>query len=380
MSTYLRSRYPAPIDTTGTVASAAWAEILGLTQPDTITVNDTSVRGLPALNRAKAMVVNSVSAMLVNSNVANLGQPVDKPLVVARPHPALRPTEFYRSIVDSLIVRGNYVAIVVGEDPDEDMQLVPVPLGAVSVDGTSGLPVYTIGQRAYSWREIFHVRHNAPTGEWWGRGILDDYCKSLSEHLHSQAYGESRLRSGAVPSMLVQLDQETPTQDQVTAAKSGLMTTLGNGKSEPLVHGKGMSITPVGWTPHEAEFVEARKTSFAEAALMVGLRPEDIGTTLGDSMTYGNRQDDALQRITDGYGPWMALIEEGFSDLVRCEVKGNPETLLRMSTKERLEIRKLAQEIGVETPEESRAEEGRTPLQIKTSDPIEAPDTEEDPS
>lgn len=43
-------------------------------------------------------------------------------------------------------------------------------------------------------------------------------------------------------------------------------------------------------------------------------------------------------------------------------MRGNPEALLRTSTRERLELRKLKRKIGVETPAESRDAEGYDPL------------------
>lgn len=363
-----RARPVVPIPNMGASPSGAWAEILGLSQPDTIHVDDTSVRGLPALDRARAMVTNAVATMMCAATVTDSnGMPLPVPTVVYRPHPLLGRFEFYSMVADLAIMHGNFVGIRIGEDP-ELAQILPVPLGAVTVDASSGLPVYTIEGREYQWYEILHVRSNAPIGTWWGVGVVEKFRRSLSEQLYGQAFGENSFKTGAVPSMTVQLDVDYPTIEQTDAAKSGIMTKLGSGKREPLVHGKAMTLSPVSWSPHDAEFIEARKLSSAEAALMVGLRPEDIGATLGEASTYGNRTDDSLQRITDSYGPWMSLIEGPFSDLLDPgqSVNGNPEALLRTSTRERLELRQLAQAIGVETAEESRVAEGRTPLTTVT--------------
>jgi HK97 family phage portal protein len=367
-----RARTPAPISSDGSI-SGVWAEILGLAGVNSVAVTEDNVRGLPALNKAKALVVNSTALMLAEATVRNAdGVQVDPFRFIKRPHPLLRAFEYYQQVTDSLIMHGNFVSIIVGEG--DDVQLVPVPNGGCSIDDSSGLPWYRIGDRLYRYDEVLHVRSKAPVGRWEGLGVVEEFRLTLSEHLHSQSYGESSLRSGAVPSMLVKLDQENPTETAVTTAKSGLIEKLGGGVREPLVHGKGMDITPVGWSPHDAEFVESRRLSYAEACWLVGLRPEDIGASAGSSMTYGNRSDDALQRITDAYGPWMRLIEEALSDLLPegYEVKGNPEALLRTSTRERLEIRRIAQEIGVETPEESRAEEGRPPIQTAQQNTQEA--------
>lgn len=367
-----RARIPSPVRSDGSMSSV-WAQILGINTDATVSLTDQQISGLPALNKAKSLCVNAVSAMLTAATVVDAdGAPLATPQMIRRPHPLLTAVEFWRQVVDSLIMHGNYVAIRLGD------QLVPVPLGACSVDTSSGLPEYRIGERRYTWREVLHIRHAAPVGTWWGVGVVEQFRRPLSEQLHSQAYGESSFRTGAVPSMLVQLDQDAPTQEQADAAKSSLVGKLGGGAREPLVYGKALSITPVGWSPHDAEFVESRRLSYAEAAWLVGLRPEDIGATAGSSLTYANRSDDSLQRITDGYGPWLALVEASLGDLLPegQTVRGNPEALLRTSTRERLEIRRLAQEIGVETPEESRAEEGRTPLVVTAPGADPTPDTD----
>ena len=360
-----RARTVLPVPHVGApLDSAVWAELLGLSAPSSVSVTGDNVRGLPALDKAKAMVVNSVATMLVNATVSDqTGSPMPVPTVIRRPHPLLGRFEYFAQIVDSLVMHGSFVAIKAGEYRD-DMTLLPAPLGAVSVDASSGLPEYTIENRTYGWWEVFHARAWAPVGSWWGIGVVEKFRRAMSEQLYGQAFGENSFKTGAVPSMSVQIDVDIPTRDQVQAAKSGIMASFGNGLREPMVHGKAMTLTPLSWSPHDAEFVESRKLSAAEAALMVGLRPEDIGATLGGSLTYGNRSDDALQRITDGYAPWMQLIEGPLSDLLEpgSNVAGNPEALLRTSTRERLELRQLAQSIGVETPDESRVAEGRTAI------------------
>lgn len=359
---------PSPSNT-----SQAWIEILGLSQPDTVQVTDTSVRGLPAVDRARSLVVNNVATMLTTASVHDEdGSPQDVPTVIRRPHPLLGRHEYYVQVLDNLVMHGNFVAIKIGDDPD-DMTLLPVPLGSVSVDMSSGLPEYTIEGRIYKWWEIWHLRRNAPVGSWWGVGVIEQFRTAFSEQLHGQAYGENSFKTGGVPSVSAQLDVAYPTSEQVDVTKSGLMTKMGNGKREPLVHGKALTLTPLSWSPHDAEFIEARKLSVAEAALIMGLRPEDLGASFGSSMTYANRSDDNLQRITDSYAPYMAIVENGLSDLLDpgMSVVGNPEALLRTSTKERFELRQLAQGIGIETAEESRQAEGRSAIQTAPTEEAE---------
>ena len=80
-------------------------------------------------------------------------------------------------------------------------------------------------------------------------------------------------------------------------------------------------------------------------------------------MTYSNRADNALERITEAYTPVMLPLEQEWSRLIPGKnfVRGNPEALLRGTTRERLELHGLAQQTGIETVDESRAAEGKPP-------------------
>jgi phage portal protein BeeE len=258
--------------------------------------------------------------------------------VLRRPHPLLGTWEYYAMVARTAIKAGNFVAIVVGEGPDA--QLVPVAPAQVTLDVSSGLPWYIINEREYSWREVFHVRANCEPGQWWGLGIIEKFRVALSEQLHSQRYGEASFRTGGVPAGIATIHQTDPvTQDQSDAVNTSWQTKFGHGQRKVAVLNENISFTPVAWSPHDAEFAETRRISVAEAALMVGLRPEDLGSSYGGSgQTYGNRSDDAIQRIVDSYTPWVEILETPFSDLVGRPVEADPEALLRLTPREREEV------------------------------------------
>ncbi len=174
-------------------------------------------------------------------------------------------------------------------------------------------------------------------------GIVETYRTALSEQIHAQKFGESSYKTGAVPSGIVNIDVDTPTTDQVDTVKTSWVDKFGGGQRTPAVLGKAMSFQPLSWKPEDMEFIEARKLSVAECALMCGLRATDLDATFGESNTYGNRQQDSLQRITDSYGPWAQLVEEALADMLAdgVTVEANPESLLRMSVVEAEELEAL---------------------------------------
>ena len=243
-------------------------------------------------------------------------------------------------------------------------QVVPIHPDMVQLDTHSvpGIPFYRIGTAVLSWHEVLHIRAHAPTGTMWGLGIVERFRRHLTMQLHEAEYGLTSYSTGGVPSTVVQMDVQELTQNQIDTVKAGWINTFGGGRREPAVVGRQFKdIKPLSWSPHDAEFVNSMQLSIAQCAFMCGLRPDDLGASLGvgGGMTYGNRTDDALQRVTDSYNAPIRLFEEAWSDMLPIgeSVRGNVEALLRTSTKDRYELRALAQSIGVETAEESRAAE-----------------------
>jgi|GEM_PF-4137018 len=341
-----RARTPAPIEPTGP-SSIAWASILGLTPDAPIVVNEATAGGLPALDFAMNRVGNSVATMMTSARLLDAnGNEMAKPPVLSRPHPILGAHEFYAMAMRTLLMRGNFVAIVVGEG--EDAQLVPVHPDHVTIDASSGLPRYHVMDRVYTYGEVLHVRANVTPGSFVGVGIVEKFRRSLSEHLHEEKWGEDSYKSGGVPSGILKIKQSAmPTQDQVDAIGERWMSSHGGGRKFSVLP-EHLDFQPLSWNPKDAEFVAARTFSVSQAAHMLGLRPEDLGTSLGEASQYANRSDDSIQRITDSYQPWAELLEQAFTDLVGIgTVEANAEALMRSSLmqSEELESKRLDNEI-----------------------------------
>lgn len=329
-----RARTPAPVSNEGLV-SDAWRQLIGLSDIDRIAVTEANVRGLPALDRAVEMVSNSVASMMAE---ATREAPE---AVLRRPHPIYGAHEFWKLAISTTMMRGNFVSIVVGNGGDQ--QLVPVAPDGVSIDQSSGLPVYLIQKRRYQWNEVIHLRANALPGSFWGRGIVEKHRVALAAQLYAAKWLESSFSSGGMPSGVVTIDQSGPvTQDQTDAVDESWQAKFAKGQRKVAVLPRGLSFAPVSWTPQDAEFAESRRIGVAEAALMASLKPEDLGSSFGGSgLTYANRSDDSLQRLTDSYQPWAEVLEGPLSDLVGRDITADPQALMRMSLKEQEELEAL---------------------------------------
>lgn len=369
-------RTPEPIPSSHSLSAYGLAELLGTLTPESkVTASEGTVTGLPAVQAGVDMVAHAVAAMMTDADVYDAGGVAVDPLpaVVDRPAVLLGSYEFWTQCVDTLMKRGNYVAVRADTDRDGyPRQVVPVHPDSVSLDDSTGIPVYTIGGSEYQWDEVLHVRHGAPVGRLWGAGIVERYRWHVGEQLAQAEYGRTSFATGGVPSAHVQLDKPTVSQDETDDVDTRWAEKFGNGVRKPLVTGKAISITPLSWSPHDAEYVESKRINVAQAAFMCGLDPADLGASIasGGGLTYANLTDRQLARILQSFMPWMRLVEEAWSDLLpgRTVVKGNPEALLRSSTLERFQVYQIGRDLGVYTTDELRELERRPTIQ-----------TEEDP-
>ena len=380
-------RAPEPIPSSHSISSEGLAALLGIpVETTTVSVSEGTVTGLPAVQAGIDMIAHAVAAMMTDARVFDPeGEPsATVPPVVARPTVLLGSFEYWVQVVDTLIKRGNYVGILADFDPDGyAQQVVPVHPDSVSLDDSSGIPFYTIGAATFRWDEVLHIRHGAPTGSLWGCGIVERYRQHLKEQLAQSEYGRTSFQSGGVPSAHVQLDKATVTQGETDDVDARWSTKFGNGVRKPLVTGKAISITPLSWSPHDAEFIESRRVSVAMAALMCGLDPADLGASIGGAgLTYANLTDRQLSRILQSFMPWTRLLEEAWSDMIPGAgmVKGDPEALLRSSTLERFQVYTSGKALGIYTTDELRAKERRPELDEPEPEPepMQDPDIEED--
>jgi HK97 family phage portal protein len=106
-------------------------------------------------------------------------------------------------------------------------------------------------------------------------------------------------------------------------------------------------FVPFSMPLDDAQFLEQRKLSAVEVARIFRVPPWMIGADPGQSMTYSNTEQQALQFVTYSLRPWLVCIEQAFSndpDLFgpREYVEFLLDALLRADSKTRAEFYKLA--------------------------------------
>lgn len=367
------ARPPAAQTIDGDYGSALWRIVNGFTADECVRlpVNERTVSGLTGAWAAVAKISNAVGQMMSCADA--LGPDgiteIATPTVLSDPCSGYDSFTYWREVTSTALMRGNWIGLKLDPDPvtGYPRQVMPMPIDSVHAFYDEGYAIYEIAGEHFSPDDVVHVRVGLTLpGQIMAIGVIEAHRRGLGGMLDLQGMASSVWQQGAVPSGVVQMDVDHPTQAQADMVKANWVTNLG-GKRTVAITGKAMTYVPITWSAQDAQFLQSQQFTIAECALMFGLRPEDLGSSFGASagaMTYGNRTDDALQRIIDSYTPVMLPIEQAWSRLIpgKNYVQGDVDALMRSTTKERYELRLLAQQTGIETVDESREAEGKPPL------------------
>jgi hypothetical protein len=130
-----------------------------------------------------------------------------------------------------------------------------------------------------------------------------------------------------------------------------------------LVYGRDWDYKPVTVPPSEAQFVDAMRMNATQIASVLGLPPDRIGGTRGDSLTYNTVEQSTLQ-VIEALRPWLVRLEHAFFQIIPANryCRFDSDALLKTDLKTRTEIYKIQRDMGLRTTDELRDLEDLEPL------------------
>lgn len=127
----------------------------------------------------------------------------------------------------------------------------------------------------------------------------------------------------------------------------------------------GMTYQPIGMPLRDQQFIEQGQFTAGQIANLFRVPPSMIGAPTGDTLTYGNREQDAIQFVTFSLLPWMTRITEGLwadNDLFPSRTfypEFLPEALLKGDSAERAQFYTALAALGVLSPNDIAEMENR---------------------
>ena len=219
--------------------------------------------------------------------------------LIERPQAGQTGQSLMEAIYGDLQVSGNaFLELVGGRDDLAGLQRVPVAAVEPLKDG-SGFVIRTRNGRrviradSSGWSPLLHLRALDPGGRVLAMSPLSAASRAVEIHNSGSNWAKALIDNAARPSgaLIYGKDGSHLTPDQFSRLKEQLTDAhagAGNAGRPMLLEG-GLDWKPMGLTPTDMDFIEARRESAREIALAFGVPPMLLGIP-GDN-TYANYRE-----------------------------------------------------------------------------------------
>jgi phage portal protein BeeE len=191
-------------------------------------------------------------------------------------------------------------------------------------------------------------------------GLLDIARREFGAYLAADTHLARYWQSGGPTITQITSDQELDNDDAATIAQRWVdRRTLG--ADYPAVFGKGAKAEGFGADPTTESAVLARKEMVADVGRYLGIPTHKLNAPAGDSETYSNVENDAIDLYRDTLRGYAGPIEDAISELLPGDstdgrrMRVDPTRYLQGDLVSRAKAYPLLIAAGVLTPDEVRA-------------------------
>lgn len=350
MSLFFR---PAVETESRAVTSVPWSHGAEVSKIDTLEGS----LGLVPVYAAVRLIADAVSSLPLQAfrKTPDGRVPIALPAVLENPTTHGSRVDWLQQCLTSLLLRGNAYGLKVGTGPSMIEWLHPDRMKF-----EHGRWFY-LGSPIED-AELLHIPAMLVPGSRVGVSPLGACRSTVLSAESTQRFIKDWYGNKAVPGVIAKNVEKTLDPTVAANVKERLRDTMRAG--EPFVTGKDWDLEFMKLSADDAGFVSATRLSATQIANIYGVPPELIGGETGASMTYSTTEQQQIQFITHTLRPWLVRLEAAFSSLLHEPeyVKFNVDALIRVDTKTRYEVHRIAREIGLNNVDELRALEDQQPL------------------
>jgi HK97 family phage portal protein len=271
--------------------------------------------------------------------------------------------EFVYALLQSLLLRGNCFGLIVDRSGagllPAQVELLAYERVGVEVNGRI---IYRIDGHEVDPASIWHVRAFTAPGQVLGLSPIAHARQAIGLGIGAERYAAKFFGESAIPSGVLTSDQDIK-QERADQLKARWRESHG-GNRDIAVLGNGARFQPVTIPPEEAQFLETTQANIRTIARYFGVQPELIGADSGNSLTYANVEQRALDFLTFGLRPWLVRLETALSALLSSttSVKFNAAGLVRTDLLTRYQAHESAIRAGWKLRSEVRELEDLPPV------------------
>ncbi len=271
--------------------------------------------------------------------------------------------EWVQQALMSLLLHGNAYGWVVARANDgTPITVVWLNPEHVQVDESGPLPVFRYNGHEIPTVDLKHIPAYSIPGTIKGVSPIGA-CSMLGDTgAATQKMMRDWFKGRAVPGVTAKNVDQTLDPEQAVKIQERLQARLRNG--QPFVHGKDWDVTILSMPADDAGFIASAKLNATQVATIYGIPPEMIGGETGSSLTYSTVELNMINFASFTLRPWLSKLEQEFSSWIHRPrfVKFNVDAMIRVETKTRYDVHKIAREIGLVNIDELRKLEDMPPL------------------
>jgi HK97 family phage portal protein len=336
------------------------------------TVNFSTVVGLDAVAAVIGLFSDVVYMLPLDAyrTVNGVKTPAaSDPSIIAAPSLTVDAGTWRAQMVVSWLLWGNAYGMVMSRNklqlPETIEWLCP---DQVTVEQTSSLKpaTYSVDGSKVAPGDLVHIpgRYLKP-GQAAAMVPLERFKETFGLAAAARNFGARWFGEGAHPSAILYTDKPVTPEAALTIKER--VVKAWRGKREPAILGLGMKYQQIQNNPNESQFAETQQNATVAVARALGLlQPEMIGAaaTGGNSVTYANREQRAIDFLTFSADPYLVRIERACTGWLpnREYARFNRDALLRSDTLTRYQAHDLAIRGGFRSPNRALAIEDEPPV------------------
>lgn len=271
------------------------------------------LKAIPAVGRALALICGMAAQMPIEDMRGDVMLP--RPRLLDAPDPTRPRSWFVSQEIEDYLVHGNAVCLVTARDAEGwPAAATWVPAQWVMVtQQPDGRVDYWVHGRQLNTADVVHVRRGAdPFNPVRGIGVLEQYTLPLRLQVEQDAYQRTVLKEAAVPSVAVIAPNPELSQTEADEAAKSWVEKYSGAQRRPAILPAGTVVTPLSWSPNDAQMVEAREAALKDAANMLNIDGYWVGAGSG-SYTYKSPGPMYLNLLRQTVGPILADFEGAWS-------------------------------------------------------------------
>jgi len=249
------------------------------------------------------------------------GVPVEidpQPKMLRQPYPGFDLFQWKQMVIQSLCLRGNSYHLILTRDAlGYPQSVLPLHPDMVFLERNTSIvewmnPTYRVMGEPIPARDIIHIRRFTMAGDPYGLSPIRQAAIGIGMGLAAEEYGYRYFKDSANPSAVLETDEKL--EDDAVLRQQKQWIASHGGRRRPAILSAGFKYRQIAIQPNESQFLETRKYQRSEISMMFGIPPHMIGDVEKETSWGTGIEQQSIGFVTYTLRPWLACIEQVFSD------------------------------------------------------------------